>query len=327
VIVATGARPRPLPGVPFDREAILTSREAMTLSEVPKRLLIVGAGAIGVEFAYMYQVFGAEVVLVEMLEHLLPVEDDEIAAELEKIFRKSGIEVHTATRVEGLVRTESGVRGSLRTPGGALEVEADKALVAIGLQGNIEDLGLEELGVRTEKSYIAVDRTDYRTDVPGIHAIGDVIGPPLLAHVASAEAIACVEQIAGREREPLDYARMPGCTYCRPQVASIGLTERAAKEQGIEVRIGRFPFRASGKALALGESHGFVKILYDAKYGGIVGAHMIGPEVTELLAELGLGMTLETTWHEVLGTVHAHPTLSEAIAEATGAAYGESVNF
>ncbi len=327
VMIATGARPREIPGVPFDREVILTSREAMVLPAPPKRLLIVGGGAIGVEFAYMYQLFGSEVTLVEMLDHILPIEDDEVAAELEKSFRKSGMTIHTGTRVEGLERIEGGVRCTLHTPAGEVPVEADKALVAIGLQGNIEDLGLDGLGVGTEKGFIPVDRRTYQTSDPGIYAIGDVIGPPLLAHVASAEAVAAVEQIAGRERTPIDYGRIPGCTYCRPQVASIGLTERAAREQGLEVKVGKFPFRASGKALAVGETQGFVKILYDAKYGGIVGAHLIGPEVTELIAELGLGMTLETTHHEILGTIHAHPTLSEAIAEATGVAYGESLNF
>jgi len=327
VVVATGARPRQIPGLPFDREVVLTSREAMLLPEVPKRLLVIGAGAIGVEFAYMYRVFGAEVTLVEMLDRILPVEDDEVSAELEKIYRKQGMAIHTRTKAEKIERTAAGVTAQLATPNGPLTVEADKVLVAIGVQGNVEGFGLEELGVRVEKNHVVVDRTDYQTSVPGIYAIGDVNGPPWLAHVASAEGVACVERIAGRQPAPIDYGQVPGCTYCRPQVASIGLTERAAKEQGIEVKVGRFPFRASGKALAAGESHGFVKILFDAKYGGIVGAHMIGPEVTELLAELGLGMKLETTWHEVLGTMHAHPTLSEAIAEAAGTAYGEAVNF
>ncbi len=327
VLIATGARPRQIPGLAFDREVILTSREAMVLSEVPKSLLIVGAGAIGVEFAYMYRVFGAKVTLVEMLDHILPVEDDEVALELEKIFKKSGIEVHTRTKVEELSRVAGGVKGTLQTPSGPVPVEAEKALIAIGLQGNVEDLGLEELGVPVERSFIPVDRVRYETAVPGIFAIGDVIGPPLLAHVASAEAIAVVERIAGHERPAIDYDRIPGCTYCRPQVASIGLTERAAREKGIELKIGRFPFRASGKSLAINETQGFVKILFDAKYGGVVGAHILGSEATELIAEVGLGMTLETTGREILETIHAHPTLSEAVMEATGAAYGESVNF
>jgi dihydrolipoamide dehydrogenase len=326
VMIATGARPRQIPGLPFDREVILTSREAMTLPEVPKSLLIVGAGAIGVEFAYMYRVFGAKVTLVEMLDHILPVEDDEIALELEKIFRKSGVEVFPRTRVERLERTEHGVKGILQTPTGPVQVEAERALIAIGLQGNVENLGLEELGITPQRSFIPVDKIRYETSVPGIFAIGDVIGPPLLAHVASAEALAAVERIAGHERPAIDYGRIPGCTYCRPQVASIGLTERAAREKGIELKIGRFPFRASGKSLAINETQGFVKILFDAKYGGVVGAHILGSEATEMIAEVGLGMTLETTGREILDTIHAHPTLSEAVMEATGAAYGESIN-
>jgi dihydrolipoamide dehydrogenase len=299
----------------------------MILPEVPKSLLIVGAGAIGVEFAYMYRVFGAKVTLVEMLDHILPVEDDEIALELEKIFRKSGMEVFPRTKVERLARAEQGVKGILQTPTGPVPVEAEKALIAIGLQGNVENLGLEELGITPERSFIPVDKIRYETAVPGIFAIGDVIGPPLLAHVASAEALAAVERIAGHERPAIDYGRVPGCTYCRPQVASIGLTERAAKEKGIELKIGRFPFRASGKSLAINETQGFVKILFDAKYGGIVGAHILGSEATEMIAEVGLGMTLETTGREILETIHAHPTLSEAVMEATGAAYGESINI
>jgi dihydrolipoamide dehydrogenase len=327
VMIATGARPRQIPGLPFDPDVILTSREAMLLPKVPKSLLIVGAGAIGVEFAYMYRVFGAKVTLVEMLDHILPVEDDEVALELEKIFRKSGMDVYPRTRVEQLKRVNGGVQGILQTPTGPVPVEAEKALIAIGLQGNVENLGLEELGVPVERSFIPVDRVRYETAVPGIFAIGDVIGPPLLAHVASAEALAAVERIAGRERPAIDYGRIPGCTYCRPQVASIGLTERAAKEKGIELKIGRFPFRASGKSLAINETQGFVKILLDAKYGGVVGAHILGSEATEMIAELGLGMALETTGREILETIHAHPTLSESVMEATGAAYGESINI
>jgi dihydrolipoamide dehydrogenase len=237
------------------------------------------------------------------------------------------VEVHTRTKVEPLERSASGVQGILQTPSGPVPVAAEKALIAIGLRGNVEDLGLEELGVPVERSFIPVDKVRYETAVPGIFAIGDVIGPPLLAHVASAEAVAAVERIAGHERPAIDYGRIPGCTYCRPQVASIGLTERAAKEKGIELKIGRFPFRASGKSLALNETQGFVKILFDAKYGGVVGAHILGSEATEMIAEVALGMTLETTGREILETIHAHPTLSEAVMEATGAAYGESVNF
>jgi dihydrolipoamide dehydrogenase len=299
----------------------------MVLPEVPKSLLIVGAGAIGVEFAYMYRVFGAEVTLVEMLDHILPIEDEEISLELEKIFKKRGITVHTKSRVESLVKTPSGVKAVLSTPGGPVEVEGEKALVAIGVAGNVENLGLSALGVKVEKGFVPVDRTTYATNVPGLYAIGDLIGPPLLAHVASAEGVIAVERMAGRNRPPLNYEKIPGCTYCQPQVASIGLTERAAKERGIAVKIGRFPFRASGKSLALGDTAGMVKLLFDEKYGGLVGAHILGSEATEMIAELGLGMTLETTWREILDTVHAHPTLAETIAEAAGVAYGEALNI
>jgi dihydrolipoamide dehydrogenase len=328
VLIATGARPRALPGLPFDREKILTSREAMLLPSVPRSMLIVGAGAIGVEFAYMYQVFGCEVTLVEMLDHILPVEDDEIALELEKIFRKRGIAVHTTTKVDAIEVTPTGIKATLATPQGSIPIEADKALIAIGLAGNSEDLGLEAIGVKPERGWIEVDRSDYQTQIPGIYAIGDVIGPPLLAHVASAEGLVAVGHMAGRlEHPPLDYNRIPGCTYCQPQVASIGMTEREAVEAGLEVKIGRFPFRASGKSLAINETQGFVKLIFDARYGGLVGAHILGSEATEMIAELGLGMTLETTYREILDTVHAHPTLAESVGEAAGVAYGEALNL
>lgn len=323
IILATGGRPRALPGVEFDQKTILTSREAMILPEIPKSMLIVGAGAIGVEFAYMYQVFGTNVTLVEMMPNILPIEDTEVSVELERVFKKRGIAVHTGTKVEGLKKTKTGISAKLVTPTGAQDIEAEKVLVAIGVQGNIENLGLEALGVKTEKSFITVDKK-YQTNVPGVFAIGDVIGPPLLAHVASHEGIAAVTWMAGKEHPFIDYGKIPGCTYCQPQVASIGLTERAALEKGIELRIGRFPFRASGKSLAINETDGFVKLLFDAKYGGLVGAHIIGSEATEMIAEAGLGMGLETTYHEILDTVHAHPTLAEAFMEAAGQAYGES---
>ncbi len=327
ILIATGGRPRQIPGVPFDGERVLTSREAMVLPEVPERLLIIGAGAIGVEFAYMYNIFGSKVILVEMLDQILPFEDTEVAKELEKSLRKSGISVHTGTRAGAIEKTDGGVKAILQAPSGEIAVDASRALVAIGVQGNTEDLGLEALGVRVEKSFIQVDRGTYETDAPGVFAIGDVIGPPLLAHVASAEAVAAVEGMAGRKSPPLDPDRIPGCTYCNPQVASIGLTESAAAVRGLDVKIGRFPFRASGKSLAVGETAGFVKLLFDAKTNGLVGAHIIGPEATELIAELGLGMTLNVTAQQILDTIHAHPTLSEAVMEAAGAAYGESVHI
>jgi len=324
VILATGGRARKLPNVEFDGETILTSREAMVLPSVPKSMLIIGAGAIGVEFAYMYQVFGAEITLVEMLPNLVPVEDTEVSQELEKVWRKRGIKMHTSSKVKSLTRKKNGVEAVIETPNGEIKVEAEKALVAIGVQGNIENLGLEKLGVKTDRSFIVVDKR-YQTNVPGVLAIGDVIGPPLLAHVASAEGVAAVTWIAGKEHPGIDYGKIPGCTYCQPQVASIGLTERACKEKGIEVKIGRFPFRASGKSLAIGETDGFVKVIFDAKYGGMLGAHIIGSEATEMIAEAGLGLGLETTHHEILDTIHAHPTLAEAFQEATGQAYGEAL--
>ena len=324
IIVATGGRPRQLPGVEFDGETILTSKEAMILPAIPKSLLVIGAGAIGVEFAYMYQAFGSEITMVEMLPNILPIEDTEVSIELERVFKKRGMTIHTGSKVKSLTKKKGGVIAVIETPNGEIKVEAEKALVAIGVQGNIEEIGLEKLGIQTERSYIKVDKK-YQTNIPGVFAIGDVIGPPLLAHVASAEGVATVTWIAGKEHPDLDYIKIPGCTYCQPQVASIGLTERAAKEKGIEVKIGRFPFRASGKSLAIGETDGFVKVIFDAKYGGLIGAHILGSEATEMIAEAGLGIGLETTQHGILDTVHAHPTLAEAFQEAVGQAYGEAL--
>jgi dihydrolipoamide dehydrogenase len=325
VVLATGARPRPLPGIEFDGKTVLSYKEAMVLPEVPRSLLVVGAGAIGVEFAYMYHAFGAEVTLVEMMDHLLPIEDHEISKELARVFKKRKLAVHTSTRVDSLKRKKGGAEAVLQTPKGEQKVEAEKVLVAIGVQGNVEDLGLETVGVQTERGWIPVDRRTYRTEVPGVYAIGDVNGPPWLAHVGSAEGVVAVTRIAGKEHPGIDYGKIPGCTYCQPQVASIGLTEEAARERGIELKIGKFPFRASGKSLAIGETDGFVKLLFDAKYGGLIGAHIIGSEATEMIAELGLGLSLETTFQEILDTIHAHPTLAEAVAEATGVAYDEAL--
>jgi len=327
IVIATGARPRRLPGVEFDGERILTSKEAMILPEIPKSMLIIGAGAIGVEFAYMYQSFGSEVTIVEMLDRLLPMEDHEVSQELGRIFKKRKMNLLLSSKVSSLERTKKGVSAVIETPQGKQTVEADVALVAIGVQGNIESLGLEEVGVKTDRGHIVVDKHTYQTNVPGVYAIGDVIGPPWLAHVASHEGIACVTQIAGQEHTPLDYEKVPGCTYCQPQVASIGLTEQAARERGLDIKIGKFPFRANGKSLAIGETEGFVKLIFDAKYGGLVGAHIIGSEATEMIAELGLGLSLETTYQEILDTVHAHPTLAEAVADATGLAYDQCTSL
>jgi dihydrolipoamide dehydrogenase len=275
----------------------------------------------------MYQAFGSKVTLVEMLDRLLPVEDHEISQELGRIFKKRKMNLLLSAKVSSLERTKRGVSAVVQTPRGEQTVEADLALVAIGVRGNVENLGLEDAGVKIERDHIVVDKNTMQTNVPGLYAIGDVIGPPWLAHVASHEGILCVSRIAGHEHPPLDYEKIPGCTYCQPQVASIGLTEQVARERGMELKIGKFPFRANGKSLAVGENEGFVKLIFDAKYGGLVGAHIIGSEATEMIAELGLGLSLETTYQEILDTVHAHPTLAEAVADAAGLAYDECLSL
>ncbi|MBD3337085.1 MAG: dihydrolipoyl dehydrogenase, partial [Candidatus Eisenbacteria bacterium] len=304
VIVATGARPRMLPGISADGERIVTSKEAMVLKEVPGRFLVIGAGAIGVEFAQIYGDFGSEVTLVELLPRILPVEDEEVSAELRKIFAKRGWKIHTEAKVTDLERDGEEVVCRVEAGGAAHEIRADAALVAVGVQGNLEDLGLEELGVETAKGFISTG-PHMETNVAGVYAIGDVAGPPWLAHVAAHEGMAAVSHLAGKNPPPVDHALAPGCTYCRPQVASLGLTEQAARERGLEVKIGRFPFRANGRSLAQGETDGFVKLVFGAKHGELLGAHLVGPEVTELLAELGLAATSEVTHHEILGTMHA----------------------
>ncbi|MBD3162379.1 MAG: dihydrolipoyl dehydrogenase, partial [Candidatus Eisenbacteria bacterium] len=301
-------------------------REAMAMPERPERLIVVGAGAIGVEFAYLYATFGTEVTLVEMLDRILPIEDEEISKELARSFKKRGIAMHTGTKVASLVRDGDVVRTELSGPKGTEKIEADAALVAIGVQGNVEGLGLEEAGVHHEKGRIQVDGR-FRTNVDRVLAIGDVIGPPLLAHVAAAEGVAAVEGLAGKERPEVDYKKIPGCTYCQPQVASIGLTEREAREQGYEIKVGKFPLRASGKAVAAGETEGFAKVIVSAPYGEIIGVHMIGAEATEVIAEAGLALTAEATAETIIDTVHAHPTVAEAIQEATAAALGEAINI
>ena len=328
VILATGARPRALPGLPFDAQHVLSSTEAMLLQEVPEALVIIGAGAIGVEFAYFYNTFGSKVTLVEMLPQILPVEDSEVAGLLQKALEKQGIAIHVGSRVERAEVTTDGtqVQVQMQTPEGARLVQGTKVLVAIGVQGNIESLGLETAGVRSERGFIPVD-AHCRTNVPGIYAIGDVNGPPCLAHKASAEGIATVEAIAGLENPGVPYHNIPGCTYCQPQVASVGMTEQAARQAGRTIRVGRFPFSASGKALAVGSSEGLVKVIFDADTDELLGAHILGAEASDLIAEVGIARTLETTHYEVLKTVHAHPTLSEAIMEAVGNAYGEAIHI
>jgi dihydrolipoamide dehydrogenase len=326
IIVATGARPRALPDVQFDGKQILTSKEAMTLESPPKSIVIVGAGPIGVEFAYFFRIFGSEVTLLEMMPQILPLEDAECAEVVAKSFRKSGIQVVTGARVVSVEKTPSGLGVMVEREGQQLSYEGEVALVAVGVQANVEGMGLEELGVELERGFIKVDAFG-RTNVDGIYAIGDVIGPPLLAHVASHEGIVCVEAIAGRNPQPLDYSNVPSCTYCQPQIASIGLTEEKAKSLGHEVRVGRFPFRANGKSLALGETEGFVKLIFDQKHGELLGAHIVGPEATELVAELAVAKTLEGTFEEIASTIHAHPTLSEAVMEAALDADGRAIHI
>ncbi|MCX7908333.1 MAG: dihydrolipoyl dehydrogenase [Ignavibacteria bacterium] len=326
-IIATGARPRMFPGIEVDGEKILTSKEAMVLKEIPKEIVIMGAGAIGVEFAYFFSSFGSKVTLVEMMDRILPVEDEEISKELERHFKKDGIKILTKTKVISAKVIDSKVEIVVSKDGGKEEtLTSDYALNAIGIQANLENIGLESLGVKIEKGFIKVDEF-MRTNIEGIYAIGDVAGPPWLAHKASAEGIVAVEKIAGLNPHPIDYKNIPGCTYCQPQVASVGLTEKEAKEAGFDIRIGKFPYTANGKAHGIGEARGFVKLVIDNKYGEILGAHLIGPDVTEMVAELTLARNLEATAHSLIKTIHPHPTLSEAIMEAAAVAYNESPNI
>jgi dihydrolipoamide dehydrogenase len=327
IIIATGARPKLIPSIPVDKKMIITSSEAMNLPEMPKELIVIGAGAIGVEFAYFYSTLGTKVTIVEMLENILPLEDKEVSALLEKSFKKRGIEIFTKTVVEKAEIKGDKVFVTITVNGEKKELSADKVLSAVGVTGNVEGFGLEELGVELFKNHIKVNKSNYETNVKGLYAIGDVIGPPWLAHVASHEGIHCVEKIKGLEIQDIDYNSIPGCTYCQPQVASIGLTEEKAKEAGYELKIGKFPFMASGKAFAIGEREGFVKFIFDAKYGEILGVHIIGPEATELIAEAGLAKSLEATGESIIKTVHAHPTLAETLMEASAAAYGEAIHI
>ncbi|GIV22849.1 MAG: dihydrolipoyl dehydrogenase [Bacteroidia bacterium] len=326
IILATGARAANLPHIHIDGKTVIGYREAMTLPKQPESLLVIGAGAIGVEFSYFYHTLGTRVTLVEALPHILPREDEEVGKELEKIFRKKGLTVLSHTQVTELQKTKKGIKATLKTPKETLQVEAELALLAVGITPNTENIGLEELGVKTEKGRVLVDAF-YRTNVPGIYAIGDILPTPALAHVASMEGIICVEKIAGLEPHPLDYSTIPSCTYCQPEVASMGLTEKAAKEKGYDIKVGKFPYTASGKATAMGKNEGFVKLIFDAKYGELLGAHIIGPNATEMIGELIVARRLETTGHELAKTIHPHPTLSEAIMEAAAAAYGEVIHL
>jgi len=327
ILIATGARPKIFPNIPVDRKNIITSTEAMSLSEQPKEMIIIGAGAIGIEFAYFYSVLGTKVTVIEMLDYILPVEDFEVSQALEKNFKKRGIDIYTKTMVEKAEIKGNKVSVTINQNGQKKELSADKVLSAIGVTGNVEEFGLEELGVELFKNHIKVDKKTYRTNIPNIYAIGDVIGPPWLAHVASAEGIHCVEGIKGIQNPDVDYENIPGCTYCQPQVASVGLTEAKAKELGYELKIGKFPFMASGKAFAVGEREGFVKLIFDAKYGELLGGHIIGSEATELIAEVVLARAMESTGHSIIKTVHAHPTLSESVMEAAANAYGEAIHI
>jgi dihydrolipoamide dehydrogenase len=325
IILATGARARTLPNVKIDGKQVISSTEAMILPQVPKSMIVIGGGAIGVEFAYFYNAFGTKITIVEMMPNILPVEDKELSKLLESNFKKNGIDILTESKVESIT-TGKGVKVVVVTKEGKKELNADVALMAIGVQGNTENMGLESVGVKVEKGWIQVDDFS-RTNVNGVYAIGDVAGPPWLAHVASKEGVVCVEALAGKNPQPINYDNIPGCTYCQPQVASIGLTEEKAIAAGYQIKVGRFPFSASGKARAIGETDGLVKLIFDAKYGELLGAHILGADATEIIGELGVAKTLETTVAGIAGTIHAHPTLSEAIMEAAENAYGHSINI
>jgi dihydrolipoamide dehydrogenase len=326
IIVATGGRSRELPNLPIDGKKIIGYREAMVLEQRPQKLLVVGSGAIGVEFAYFYNTIGSEVTVVEFLPRIVPVEDEEISKQLERSFKKAGMNILTSSEVTKVDTSGKTCIATVKTPTGEVKIEADVVLSAVGVSTNLENIGLEEVGVKTEKGRVVVDDF-YKTNVAGVYAIGDIVKGPALAHVASAEGIICVEKIAGQNPHPLDYNNVPGCTYCSPEVASVGMTEEAAKKAGYQIKVGKFPFTASGKAKAAGAPDGFVKVIFDAKYGEWLGAHMIGYNVTELIAEVVAARKLETTGHEIIKTIHPHPTMSEAVMEATAAAYGEVIHI
>jgi len=326
IIVATGGRSRILPNLPQDGKKIIGYREAMTLTEQPKSMVIVGSGAIGVEFAYFYNSLGTKVTIVEFMPNIVPVEDEDVSKALAKNFKSAGVEIMNNAEVTSVDTTGKGCKVKVKTADGEKIIEADVVLSAVGMVANIEGIGLEDVGIATDKGKILVDKY-YQTNVPGYYAIGDCTPGQALAHVASAEGIICVEQIAGHHPQPLDYQNIPGCTYCSPEVASVGYTEKQAKEAGYELKIGKFPFSASGKASAAGHKDGFVKLIFDAKYGELLGAHLIGANVTEMIAECVALRKLETTGLELIKTVHPHPTMSEAIMEAAAAAYGEVIHL
>ncbi len=326
IILSTGARSRELPSLKQDGKKIIGYREALTLQNQPKSMIVVGSGAIGSEFAHFYHSIGTKVTLVEFMPNLVPLEDEEVSKQLERSFKKAGMEVMTSSSVESVNAKGKICEVTIKTPKGMETKQADVVLSAVGITPNLEDIGLEKLGIATEKGRIQTDAF-YATNVRGVYAIGDIVAGPALAHVASAEGITCVEKIAGKNPVPVDYRNIPGCTYTTPEIASVGYSEKAAKEAGFEIKVGKFPFTASGKASAGGNKDGFVKLIFDARYGELLGAHLIGDNVTELIAELVMARKLETTGHEIIKAVHPHPTMSEAIMEAAAAAYGEVIHM
>lgn len=326
IIIATGARSRELPSLPQDGKKIIGYREAMSLDQQPKKMLVVGSGAIGIEFAYFYNAMGTEVTVVEFMPNVVPVEDEEVSKQLERSLKKTGIKIMTSSEVTKVDTSGPGVKATVKTSKGEEILEADIVLSAVGIKSNIENIGLEEVGIATDRDKILVNDY-YQTNIPGYYAIGDVVPGQALAHVASAEGILCVEKIADMHVEPLDYGNIPGCTYCSPEIASVGLTEKQAIEKGYDIKVGKFPFSASGKASASGNKDGFVKVIFDAKYGEWLGCHMIGAGVTDMIAEAVVARKLETTGHEILKAVHPHPTMSEAVMEAVAHAYGEVIHI
>jgi len=326
VILATGARPNELPFLPIDGENVLSYKEAMLQTEQPDSMVIVGAGAIGVEFAYFYHNMGTDVTIIEVEDRMVPAEDKDVSKELEKAYKKKGINVMTGANVQGVDNEQDPLQVEVDTDDGTEHIECEQVLSAVGVIGNVEDIGLEQVGVETDGNDIVVDDY-YRTNVDGVYAIGDVTGAPWLAHKASHEGILCVEKIAGHDVRPMDKTDIPACTYCQPQIASVGHTEEEAKEEGYDVKVGTFPFKANGKAAALGHQDGFVKTIYDEKYGEFLGCHIIGQDATELIAEVVAARKLETTGFEIMESMHPHPTLSEAVMEATREAYGQPINI
>ena len=326
IILATGGRSRELPHIPIDGKKIIGYREAMVLPEQPKSIVIIGSGAIGVEFAYFYKSIGTEVTIVEFMPNIVPVEDEEVSKQLERTFKKSGMKIMTNSEVTAVDTNGTGCKVTVKTKKGEEQIDCEIVLSAVGVSTNLEGIGLEDLNIKQEKGKVVVDDY-YQTNIPGVYAIGDIVHGPALAHVASAEGIICVEKFSGLDPHPLNYGNIPGCTYCSPEIASVGMTEKAAKEAGYDIKVGKFPFSASGKAKAGGSADGFIKVIFDAKYGEWLGCHMIGANVTEMIAEAVVARNLETTGHEIIKSVHPHPTMSEAIMEAAAAAYDEVIHL